>query len=305
MGTHVDPPPAPRRLDIKIGYICNNRCHFCAQGDKRSACASRGADEVLRELGEARGRGFGGVVFTGGEATLHPDLLDFVREAKRLKYQAIQLQTNGRMLAYKDLCERLMEAGVNEFAPAIHGSRPAVHEALTRAEGSWRQTAAGIRNLKSLGAYVLTNTVVTSGNYEDLPDLARLLVRLGVDMYQFAFVHVVGTAWKNRAWIVPRMSEAVPYVRRGLEVGLSAGIPAYTEAIPLCMMRGLERCVAEDIIPDTAVVDSTRVEDFGHWRRTEGKAKGPPCGRCRLAGSCEGPWKEYPELYGWEEFRPA
>jgi MoaA/NifB/PqqE/SkfB family radical SAM enzyme len=294
-----------KRLDIKIGYTCNNRCRFCAQGDKRSFCAARGADEVLRELGEARANGFGGVVFTGGEATLHPDLLDFVREAKRLKYESIQLQTNGRMLAYRELCERLLEAGVNEFGPSIHGSRPAVHEDLTRAEGSWRQTVAGIRNLKSLGAYVLTNTVVTSRNYEDLPDLARLLVRLGADSYQFAFVHIVGTAWENREWIVPRMTAVMPHVRRGLEVGLSAGRQAYTEAIPLCMMSGLESCVAESIIPDTAVVDSRRVEDFGHWRRTEGKAKGPPCGRCGFSASCEGPWKEYPELYGWEEFRPV
>ena len=27
-----------RRIDVKVGFQCNNRCRFCVQGDKRDEC---------------------------------------------------------------------------------------------------------------------------------------------------------------------------------------------------------------------------------------------------------------------------
>lgn len=257
----------------------------------------------MSELRRARAVGVRGVVFTGGEATLHPDLPAAIRAARKLGFASIQLQTNGRGLAYRELCRELLRCGITEFSPSIHGSRPAIHDALTQTPGSWSQVVAGIRNLKALGAYVLTNTVITTKNFRDLPALARLLVRLGADQFQFAFVHIVGTARANRDWLVPRASEVMPYVRKGLDIGQAHGLLARTEAIPYCLMRGYEHCIAEGGIPDTRVVDSVRVDDFGRWRRFEGKAKGPDCGRCRWDRVCEGPWKEYPELRGWGEFK--
>ena len=41
---------------------------------------------------------------------------------------------------------------------------------------------------------------------------------------------------------------------------------------------------------------------FSTWRRTEGKAKGPPCEGCAFGPRCEGPWREYPEHQGWAAF---
>jgi hypothetical protein len=46
------------------------------------------------------------------------------------------------------------------------------------------------------------------------------------------------------------------------------------------------------------------VDDFTVVRQTEGKTKGSGCVACRLFKKCEGPWKEYPELFGWDEFTP-
>ena len=43
-----------KRLDIKIGYQCNNHCLFCVQGDKRRECAFRGQLEIKEDLIEAR-----------------------------------------------------------------------------------------------------------------------------------------------------------------------------------------------------------------------------------------------------------
>lgn len=295
-----------KRIDIKIGFDCNNLCDFCAQGHKRDSVPRKTPAEIARLLKEARAQGIEGVVFTGGEPTLHPGLPAAVRKAKALGFKAIQVQTNGRRLAYPGFCLELKEAGVTEMGPSLHGSTPAMHEGLTRAPGSFGEVVTGIRNCKRLGLYVLTNSVVTAHNYKDLPALARLLVKLGVDQIQFAFVHLVGTAWEKRAEITPRKSAVLPYLKKALDICRAGGARCYTEAVPFCLLPGYEDCVAERIIPEGPVADANfYLESYGDYRRNQGKAKRAACRPCRWFAECEGPWKEYPELYGWSEFKPV
>lgn len=295
-----------RRIDIKIGFGCNNRCCFCAQGDKRSRIKARTPSEINAILKKAAAGGIRGVVFTGGEPTLHPGLVGAVKNAKKMGFKTIQVQTNGRRFAYYDYCAGLKKAGVTEMGPSLHGSTPEIHDKLTNSGGSFSETVKGILNCRKLGMYVLTNSVITSLNYRDLPALARLLVHLKVDQFQLAFVHVIGRAGENRKWIVPRKSEAIKYVREALNIGVKSGIPCYTEAIPYCFMRGYEEHVAESIIPEGPVADAdVYVENYADYRKEEGKAKHEKCAECRYFAQCEGPWREYPEIYGWEEFKPV
>jgi len=294
-----------RRLDIKIGFACNNRCRFCVQGDKRYHAEPPSTGTVRAEL-EAGRADADGVVFTGGEPTLRGDLLELVTHARSLGYRTIQIQSNGRMFASRRTCEQLIDAGATEFSPALHGPTAALHDWLTRAPGSFGQTTRGIRHLKRLGQPVLTNSVVVRANVRNLPALARLLVSLGVDQFQFAYVHPVGTAGEHVTAVVPRMEIAAPYLIQGLKIGLDAGASVCTEAVPYCILPGYEGCVVEARIPRTKVVDAgVTVEDYGAYRLHEGKRKGPDCPDCRYFQVCEGPWREYPDHYGFSEFRPV
>lgn len=295
-----------KKLDIKITFHCNNRCDFCAQGDKREFIKPKNKKEIIKALEDAKKQNANTVVFTGGEPTLHPDLIEIIKAAKNLKYKYIQLQTNGRTLSSLDFLKKLKKAGVNEISPALHGSKPEIHDKLTHSPGSFKQTVKGIINSKNLGLYVLTNTVITSLNYKDLPNIAKLLIYLGVDQFQFAFIHIIGTGWENRKWIVPRKTEILPYLYKALDIGIKSGIKCYTEAIPYCFMKGYEDCISESIIPDGPVVDAdVYVENYGVYRKTEGKIKHKKCKACIYYNVCEGPWREYPELFGWREFKPV
>ncbi|MCK6556766.1 radical SAM protein [Candidatus Binatia bacterium] len=294
------------RIDVKIGFACNNRCEFCVQGEKRSQYGPRSIEQMRGDLEDGRRRGAAGIVITGGEPTIHPTVLTVARLAREMGYATVQIQSNGRMFSHRPFCEEAMAAGANEFALALHGAVAETHDRLTRAPGAFRQVVAGIRNLVQLDQRVLMNTVITSANYRELPDIARLFVRLGVLQYQYAFVHILGTAAKNATWLVPRKTEVMPYVKAGLDVGRAAGVRCMTEAIPFCFMRGYEDCVAEQIIPRTVVFDAeVTLEDYTAYRQTEGKAKGPMCERCVYFQRCEGPWVEYPALFGWDELCPV
>ena len=295
-----------KRIDIKITFRCNNLCSFCAQGHKRDLYRDRTPKMVAKELKKAYADGVRGVVFTGGEPSLHPAILEFAACAKKTGFTSIQLQTNGRTMAIPGFCKELLRAGVTELGPSLHGAKAATHDALTGSAGSFTQSVTGIANAVKTGLPVITNTVITSANYRELPALAALLIKLGVRQYQFAFIHIVGTAAENKKRLVPRKTAVMPYVRKGLAYGLKLGIPCYTEAIPFCLMKGYEACVAESIIPAGPVVDADRfIKDYGAYRRAEGKVRGPRCPECGYFDICEGPWREYPELYGWSEFVPV
>jgi MoaA/NifB/PqqE/SkfB family radical SAM enzyme len=291
-----------KRLDIKTGFICNNNCVFCVQADNKCQ-GNRTYEEIKKDLIDSRER-CDGVVFTGGEVTIRKDFFKMVKLAKKLGYKRIQIQTNGRMFSSLDFCKKALEAGATEFSPALHGYCAEQHDSLTRAKGSFEQTVKGIKNLKSLGAEVLTNTVIVEGNYRNCREIAKLLVELEVNQFQLAFVHPMGNALKNFDMVVPKMSIAAPYMHKGLQVGIDAGKKVMTEAIPYCLMGKYSNYVAEKIIPETEIKEFQNTNKFSELRQKEGKKKFPQCKECVYNSQCEGPWKEYPEKMGDSEFKP-
>lgn len=291
------------RADVKVGFACNNRCVFCAQGDKRSGCAKIPVEELAARLASVRERG--GLVLTGGEPLLHPDLLRLIALARRLGFRAVQIQTNGRMLAYPGAVERLLAAGATELSPSLHGATAEVHDALTRAPGSFEQTVAGIRNAVAAGASLITNTVMTRGNLADVPAIVELLASLGVRQAQLAFVHPVGTAMERFDEVVPRLPDVVAPLARARAIARAHGMRLVTEAVPFCFLPGMADLAVEDAIPPTTVIDlDGRAADYSTWRVAEGKEHGDPCARCSMRARCEGPWREYVERFGWNELRP-
>ena len=294
-----------KRVDIKTGFICNNNCIFCAQAHNKHF-SDRNFEQIKKDLIESRDR-CNEIVLTGGEVTIRKDFLNIVKLAKDLDYKVIQIQTNARMLSSLDFCKKTIKAGATEFNPAIHGYCSEQHDYLTRSPGSFKQTIKAIKNLKSLGAYVLTNTVIVKSNYRNIPQIAKLLVKLKVDQFQFAFVHPIGNVLKNFDKIVPNITIASRYIQKGLKIGIDKNIKVTSEAIPFCLIQGYEDYIAEKIIPNIEVrgEQHQNMDDFSDQRKNTEKTKFKQSNECEYNKICEGVWKEYVEKYGDKEFVPV
>jgi radical SAM protein with 4Fe4S-binding SPASM domain len=95
-------------------------------------------------------------------------------------------------------------------------------------------------------------------------------------------------------------------MKRGMRIGLDNGAMVMSEAMPYCLMRGFERYVTELYVPQTSIKEKDRyIKDFEEVRKKEGKMLFPQCKSCRFRYLCEGPWKEYPERMGNDEFQPV
>ncbi len=313
-GLDLTDTTAPRpvfHLDIKLSYACNNHCIHCVVADQRARALARGRDfrttaEVLAELEDARRRGFGLVTFTGGEPTLRRDLPVLVRRAVALGL-AVGLQTNGRVLCYAPAREALCGLGVR-FVVALHGADAEVHDAVTRAPGSFEQTLSAMTALASRGEKVTGKVVISRRNKASLPAIADVLLRVGVRRLNLTFPHGLGNAARDYRGVVPRLSEVLPPLREAVGRMERAGGEAVTEAIPLCVLGDLAHIASENHYREHVRSEVRQLDqgprDWSRDRVVEGKAKAEVCRDCPDDDRCEGVWREYLETYGDEELGP-
>lgn len=96
---------------------CNFRCGYCHNPEfvlpERLKEIEKGfiPEDVFFRFLERRKGLLQGVVITGGEPTLHPDLEDFIGKIRALGY-AVKLDTNGNR---PDVLRRLVEGGLVEY----------------------------------------------------------------------------------------------------------------------------------------------------------------------------------------------
>ncbi len=291
-----------RRLDLKVTYQCNNFCRLCVQGNKRRRFPRPPRLAYLKKIMETKRATCREVIFTGGEPTIRPDIFELIACAKGLGYE-VQIQTNGRMFAYRDFAKKVVRMGVDSFGVSLHGADAKTQDFLTRVRGSFKQVTHGIANLLALRAVLSTNTVINKYNYRQLLKLVDVLHDLGVAQFQLSYPHILGEARRNRKTLVLKKSTVVPYILKAIERGFAYNMVPKVEAIPACLLGPYKDCLTDCEVPHTWVWEMAGARDFTAWCKAKGKAHGEVCRSCRLAGVCEGPWCEYVTHYGWDEFR--
>ena len=156
-----------------VGDACNNGCRGCLW--------TRRLDVLtpirIPPTEDVRGRG---VRLAGREPTLRPDLEDVVRALRDAGAAGIELETNGRMLAYPRYVRSLRDAGVTRLAIKLFGCEEALWDAHTRVPGSYSQTLRGITTTRQLApridlVAVLVPRREAGAGLHELVDFARAL----------------------------------------------------------------------------------------------------------------------------------
>lgn len=160
----VDPPQGL----VRTGFNCNQDCGLCWQGRD---WGRYGPEQVLAWIEDLRAAGAHSLLISGGEPTLDPDLVRYVRRARELGFASITLETNAVQLAKPGQAARLFEAGVSTAFVSLHSGDEAVSDAITRAPGTHARTVLGVRALLEAGVPVVLNAVMTA---EGLDHLGRL-----------------------------------------------------------------------------------------------------------------------------------
>lgn len=280
---------------MTMEFRCNLRCEHCMiEGtmDRLEPQSIDRFDELLAY--NAKNRSWIGLVLTGSEITLRKDLPELARRARAAGFDRVRIQTHGMTLARPDYCERLIDAGVNEFFVSVPGYDDISHDLITGVPGSFAKTLQGLENVdRFAGTLSITNTVVTARNHRALE---KIVARLG---------HLERLA-QMEFWVYWPMSESDD---KKLIASHREILPRLTAAAALAQERG--RRVEVKNFPHCALgewghlLDNDQPQLFidpAFW--TEFERNG--FHRCAYRNSCRstrclGLNTAYTDRYGWEE----
>lgn len=277
-----------RGYTIDMTTYCNNRCLFCAASNR---VFHKSKAEMRYELLKGREWGANRVDFTGGEPTLHPDIVELVAHAKRLGYETINLKTNGRKLANKDFLKKLVDAGLNQVLISVHGHTAEMHDALTQVKGSFTDAVKALENMVDLKVYFLTLTVLTTFNYKYLKEIVKFCYNFRKG-HSFAYIYPVASAEKNFDIVVPRYQDAKPYLDEMLEYVVKRESCVNLDNIPLCVVSGFEQF--HNSLTTAALLCH---EEHEYRKKCDEE--------CLYRPICEGVSPVYIQARGWDEFLPV
>jgi radical SAM protein with 4Fe4S-binding SPASM domain len=171
-------PEAPYRMDLALTYRCNSNCAHCynARSRRTPELSTKQWSGIVDQLWDI---GIPHLCFTGGEATLRPDLGELISYAQE-KGQITGLLTNGRRLADRGYVEALASAGLDHVQITLESSDREIHDKMVQADGAWDQTVRGIENVLACDLYVMTNTTLLTENAPSLGSTLDFLAELGV-----------------------------------------------------------------------------------------------------------------------------
>ena len=286
---------------IKVGYGCNNHCSFCHTLDVRHIEDT--TDGVHQKIERAAQLGYSMVVLSGGEPTMRPELIRWAKHAK-LRNMAFGLVTNGRMLAYPELVDKLMTLGLQYVYMSLHGGTAKIHNALVRAD-AFDDTFGAVKVLSGRGLDLTVNTVVTRHNVTHLRGVVDSLLGFNDVTLKFSMTQPKGAAHKLFNMVVPKVSDVAESVCDAIAYGQarSNGLSFAHDGIPLCLLPGYEHLYDDLKTHGFAVMTEVFEPDFfpvdaGAVTHTD------KCDGCALKGPCVGLFIDYAGNYGDEELRP-
>jgi pyruvate-formate lyase-activating enzyme/SAM-dependent methyltransferase len=287
---------------LKVGYGCNEHCTFCHTQDIRHIDGA--SAEVEAKIDRAKALGHSMVVLSGGESTIRPEFFTWARRISNLGMD-LGLVTNGLVLAYPDVLERLLELRLRYVYMSLHGGEARVHNRLVRRD-SFEAAASALKNLSGRGLDLTANCVVTRQNVEHLQGLVDHVAPLEDVRLKFSWVEPKGGAAHLLDTIVPPLELAAAAVATALRRwDEKTGRPsqAVHGGFPLCALPGFE-----------SRYDDLRTHDY--WTMSEvgepdlfpvddrNKSKPAPCDRCNLRGGCPGLFRTYHSRFGHDMLRP-
>jgi len=133
-------------------------------------------------------KGLGGSILeiSGGEPTLHPELLNIVNFSKNLDLE-VRLYTCG--VSYqnvcaplnKDLLKKLHGLGLDKIIFNLQGPESNIHDRITGKPGSFVALRESISIAKMMGFWVGTHFVPMKLNVQSFPNVIKLAMNLNID----------------------------------------------------------------------------------------------------------------------------
>ena len=235
--SHVKPLDHDQYVELTMHFKCNLKCVHCMIEDTMDWLEPEGTDR-LQEVCDynLEHRRWKGVIFTGSEVTLRPDLPDWARQARAHGFEHVRIQTHGMRLANRNYCRELIDAGIDEYFVSVTAADAVTHDAITEIPGSFKKTMAGLENLEDFdGVTTLTNTVITQRSYRQLADIVERLGHLR-RLARMDFWNFWPMSERDDKDLIASHVDVLPYLRAAIARARQLGRAVEVKNFPECLL---------------------------------------------------------------------
>ncbi|MCG8605879.1 radical SAM protein [bacterium] len=272
--------------------------------------------------------------YTGGEPSLHPDIVEIT------DYAHHELGLKGRMITLAQFFQRkfrgsentllddLLQAGINDFLFSFHTIDDALFKQMTGENLDKMKRTMDILDDKDFS--YCANTVVNEHNYKSLPATARYLATKNLRIHNFIMMRM-DWGLRNQKEIAVghkgRYTEVAAYVKEAIDILEAEQIAVNVRYAPFCIFKNYERTIVgckgiqldayewrngtKAASEGTPFLKNTTEEDYYRNRvplfendPVYNLVFGEKCQDCALRTTCDGVDKTYIDKYGWDEFEP-
>jgi molybdenum cofactor biosynthesis enzyme MoaA len=198
-----------KRCEMIITEYCNFKCPYC-RGLSDEIYGQRKIkeltlDEIKRNIDYwCKDIPLENIRFSGGEPTLHKDIIEIISYAKFKGIKRIAISTNGSNKF--DLYKKLIDAGANDFSISLDACCADDGDKMAGGiKNSWLKVTENIEKISKL-TYVTVGVVLTPENINKTIDTIRFAHKLGV-----ADIRIISAAQWNKP--IPRLNEVEKEIR--------------------------------------------------------------------------------------------
>ena len=176
----------PGFAQFALNNACNANCGFCnfaRDSFPKDKWIFAGRDDGLKAIDTLFKNGVRYLLFTGGEPTLHPNLLEFTRHAHGLGMKVMLVSNAG--LFKPDKLRALHEAGISSFIISVDAATIEAHEKNRGLPGVCDKIRAANKLFKELGVH--STASVTMSRLVDYDALPGFLDELGFGSVTFSY----------------------------------------------------------------------------------------------------------------------
>lgn len=253
-----------RRNWVRLTFDCNDRCVFCLDSDTHDG-RMRSRAEVKQQILDGRRNGAERLILSGGEPTIHPDFVDFVRLGRAAGYPKIQTVTNGRMFAYREFLTRSLDAGLDEITFSIHGPDAKIHDALVGVKGAFDEEVAGLQYALADGRPIVNIDVcVNRANVKHLPRMLETFTAMGVREFDLLQVIPFGRAYREgKDTLFYDLEQAQEHLQAAFAWSRKPDMHVWLNRFPIEHLEGFEELIQDPYKLNDEV--RGRKEEYTRW----------------------------------------
>jgi MoaA/NifB/PqqE/SkfB family radical SAM enzyme len=169
-----------RFAEFAVTNVCVAKCPFCNIWKQQpKVFADRGksvaAINRLTELGVSH------ITFTGGEALLHPDIIEFVETASKNGAHNAVLAADPRLLTDNDIPARLKAAGCDLATVSFDSDDPGVMAESRKIENIMGEMERAVEMTKKAGLTAAASVLIWKNNHDRLENVFAKAAGIGFD----------------------------------------------------------------------------------------------------------------------------